>query len=114
MYAEAGIPLEICPISNQLLGYTPDLREHPAVTLIREGVRISINPDDPAIFQSNGVTCDWVVAVLAWDLTLADVKRLILNSIEDAAMTDGEKLDLLRRWQTEWDAFIAGVPAAFS
>ena len=69
-------------------------------------MRISINPDDPAIFQSNGVTYDWVVAVLAWDLTLADVKRLILNSIEDAAMTDEEKLDLLRRWETQWEGFI--------
>jgi len=106
LYAEEGLPLEICPISNQILGYVPDLRDHPAVTLMRSGVRISINPDDPAMFQSNGVTADWMAAVLAWDLTLADLKQLILNSIEDAAMTNDERTDLMDRWQTEWDRFI--------
>ncbi|MBN2587302.1 MAG: hypothetical protein JXR55_08410, partial [Candidatus Fermentibacteraceae bacterium] len=106
MYAEAGIPLEICPVSNQVLGYVADLRDHPAVPLMRSGVRISINPDDPAMFGYTGVTHDWVVATLAWDLTLGDIKRLIINSIEDAAMTDAEKAELMARWQAEWDAFI--------
>ena len=106
MYASEGIPLEICPISNQVLGYVPDLRNHPAVPLMRSGIRISINPDDPAIFGSGGVTCDFVVAVLAWDLSLADVKRLIMNSIEDAAMTEEENAELMYSWQLRWDEFI--------
>ncbi len=106
MYAAEGIPLEICPISNQVLGYVPDLRNHPAVPLMRSGIRISINPDDPAIFGSNGVTCDFVVAVLAWDLSLADVKGLIMNSIEDAAMTEEEKAELMESWELRWDEFI--------
>ncbi|NOQ21371.1 MAG: hypothetical protein GQ565_01800 [Candidatus Aegiribacteria sp.] len=107
MYAEEGIPLEICPISNQILGYTPDLRNHPAVPLMRNGVRISINPDDPAMFGYTGVTFDFTVAVLAWDLSLSDVKRLIMNSIEDAAMTDSEEDELMSLWQGKWDEFIS-------
>lgn len=109
MYAEKGIPLEICPVSNQVLGYVPDLRDHPAVPLMRSGVRISINPDDPAMFGYTGVTFDFIVAVLAWDLSLSDVKRLIMNSIEDAAMTDPEKDELMNLWQTEWDEFISST-----
>ncbi len=107
MYAEEGIPLEICPVSNQILGYVPDLRNHPAVPLMRNGVRISISPDDPAMFGYTGVTFDFTVAVLAWDLSLSDVKRLIMNSIEDAAMTDSEKDELMSLWQNEWDEFIS-------
>ncbi len=106
MYASEGIPLEICPISNQVLGYVPDLRNHPAILLMRSGIRISINPDDPAIFGSGGVTCDFVVAVLAWDLSLADLKCLIMNSIEDAAMTEEEKAELMDSWEIRWDEFI--------
>lgn len=106
LYATEGIPLEICPVSNQILGYVPDLRNHPAVPLMRSGVRISINPDDPAMFGSGGVTCDFVVAVLAWDLTLADLKRLIMNSIEDAAMSDQERAELMDSWLVRWDEFV--------
>jgi len=106
MYASEGIHLEICPISNQVLGYVPDLRNHPAILLMRSGIRISINPDDPAIFGSGGVTCDFVVAVLAWDLSLADLKCLIMNSIEDAAMTEEEKAELMDSWEIRWDDFI--------
>lgn len=109
MYAQAGIPLEICPISNQILGYVADLRNHPAVPLMRSGVRISINPDDPAMFGYTGVTHDWIVATLAWDLTLGDMKRLIIHSMEDAAMTEDEKDELMARWQLSWDAFIESV-----
>ena len=109
LYAEEGIPLEICPISNQILGYVTDLRDHPAVTLMRSGVRISLNPDDPAIFGYTGVTHDWTAAVLAWDLSLSEVKRLIVNSIEDAGMTDDEKDELMTVWQTEWDEFILRI-----
>lgn len=109
MYAEEGIPLEICPVSNQILGYVPDLRNHPAVPLMRNGVRISINPDDPAMFGYTGVTFDFTVAVLAWDLSLSDVKGLIMNSIEDAAMTDSEEAELMNLWQDEWDEFISST-----
>ncbi len=73
---------------------------------MRSGVRISINPDDPAMFGSGGVTCDFVVAVLAWDLTLADLKRLIMNSIEDAAMSDQERAELMDSWLVRWDEFV--------
>ena len=109
MYAEEGIPLEICPVSNQILGYVPDLRNHPAVPLMRSGVRISINPDDPAMFGYTGVTIDFTVAVLAWDLSLSDLKRLIMNSIEDAAMTDSEAAELMSLWRIEWDEFISFI-----
>jgi adenosine deaminase CECR1 len=114
MYAERGTPLEICPVSNQVLGYVSDLRDHPAVTLMRSGVRISLNPDDPAMFGYTGVTHDFMVATLAWDLSLGDVKRIIMNSIEDAAMTDAEKAELMALWETEWNIFIDEVVSSIS
>jgi len=36
------------------------------------------------------------------------VKRLVMNSIEDAAMTDSEKAELMFLWETEWNIFIDG------
>lgn len=43
---EKAICVECCPVSNRVLGYTPDLRCHPVRGLLAQGVKVSINPDD--------------------------------------------------------------------
>ncbi len=37
---ERGIAIEVCPISNQVLGYVADLRNHPAVHYINSGLPV--------------------------------------------------------------------------
>lgn len=51
--AERKICLEICPTSNWLTGAVSSLEAHPALQILRAGVPVSINTDDPAVF---GVT----------------------------------------------------------
>jgi adenosine deaminase len=50
--AERGIPLEVCATSNVFLGVAPTLAEHPFDRLHRAGVRLSINSDDPPMFNT--------------------------------------------------------------
>lgn len=45
-----GICLEMCPTSNWLTRAVPSLAEHPIAQLLRAGVPVSINTDDPTIF----------------------------------------------------------------
>lgn len=71
---ENNICIECCPISNKLLGYTHDMRTHPARTLLANGVKVSINPDDHGFFCSPGVTLDYLIVYLAWGLNLSDMK----------------------------------------
>jgi adenosine deaminase len=47
------IPLDICPSSNIALGLVPDLRQHPIERLRRHGVRVSVNTDDPVLFDTS-------------------------------------------------------------
>lgn len=42
---EAGIPLEVCPTSNVLLGLVPSLAEHPLPRLLAAGLTVTINTD---------------------------------------------------------------------
>ena len=44
------IPLELCPTSNWLTRAVPALEAHPFVGLMNEGVRVTINADDPGVF----------------------------------------------------------------
>lgn len=103
---EREIALEVCPISNQVLGYVSDLRLHPAATLINAGVPITLSSDDPGLFQYQGVTHDYWMATIAWNLGLAQLKWLAQNSLQYAALPDDEKQQKLNAWRAQWDTFI--------
>jgi adenosine deaminase len=45
-----NITLEICPTSNWLTQCAPTIEQHPVVRILREGVPVSINTDDPGVF----------------------------------------------------------------
>lgn len=48
-----GIPLEVCPTSNVLTNAFTAVREHSIVRLRDAGVPITINTDDPGVFDFN-------------------------------------------------------------
>jgi len=69
-FHSAELPIEICPISNQLLQYVPNLRTHLGQLYLSCGIPCSLGPDDPAIFGYQGVTYDFWEACVAWNLGL--------------------------------------------
>ncbi|KAK2193588.1 hypothetical protein NP493_11g04015 [Ridgeia piscesae] len=81
------VAIETCPTSNHLLGYIPDLRNHPAVHYIRSGIPVVLASDDPGSFGYDHVTVDWYQAFMAWGLRLADLKLLALNSLRHSGMS---------------------------
>ncbi len=50
--AAADIPLEVCPTSNVCTRSVPSLEQHPLATLVANGVSLSINSDDPPMFDT--------------------------------------------------------------
>lgn len=51
--ARRGVFLEICPTSNVLTNAVRSLSEHPLRRLREAGIKVSINTDDPGIFDFN-------------------------------------------------------------
>ena len=47
---ETQTVLELCPTSNWLTGAVPVKEKHPLAQLLRNGVRVTINSDDPGVF----------------------------------------------------------------
>jgi adenosine deaminase len=48
--ARAATTLTVCPLSNLKLGVVADLRHHPLPRMLRQGLRATVNSDDPAYF----------------------------------------------------------------
>ncbi len=111
-----ALALEICPISNQMLRYTPDLRLHPAITLLHRGVQCVLANDDPQIFGNTGLTYDFISAFYAWDFDLWQIKQLIVNSLVYSAIprnnniTEADPYDdilmALNRFNVLWHLFL--------
>jgi adenosine deaminase CECR1 len=105
----AAIALEVCPISNQSLQLTPDLRLHPAAGYLNRGVQCVLASDDPLVFGNDGLTYDFWEAFMSWNLGLHALKKLARNSLEYGSMSCDEKVAAIARWSRRWDAWIASV-----
>jgi len=101
-----GICLEVCPISNFVLAYTLDLRNHPARALINQGLNISLNSDDPGFYGYSGVSLDYAFALLSWELGVADLKQLALNGINFSSLDAETKVAHLEKFEEDWNTFI--------
>jgi len=91
------VPLTVCPLSNVRLKGVTDLRVHPLAGLLRQGVKVTVNSDDPAYF--GGYLADNVEAVReALGLTDDEVRTLALNSIEASFAPPEVKAELAATW----------------
>lgn len=96
--------LEICPISNQLLMYYPDLRCHPALALMRQGVQCIICNDDPQMFGNGGLSYDFWMAYIGFGIDLLDIKRLVFNA--HFAKSGYKKTTADEEFKKQWDNFV--------
>ena len=104
---EQDICLEVCPISNFVLGYTLDLRCHPARFLLNQGVQMSINSDDPGFWDYDNLTLDFAYVFIAWELTLSDLKKLVWNGVKYSSVTEEEKESLYKKLEGDWNTFVS-------
>ena len=105
-----NIVLEINPVSNQTLKQTRDLRIHPCIGYHNEGIKCTINNDDPTLYNTKGVNYDFLVVAAAMEFDLLDFKCFGLNSIDGAQLSNEMrnyyKINFLREWNNFLDYFI--------
>lgn len=97
---ENGIGLTSCPVSNRFV--TGDMKAKEVKELLHQGVKMTINSDDPAYFQSY-ISNDLIEVAKAADLTRDDVIQLVKNAFEIAWISDDEK----QAYLNEVDAFVS-------
>lgn len=112
---QARLPmLEICPISNQLLRYFPDLRTHTAYQLMKSGVMCVLGNDDPLMFGNPGLSYDFWMAYVGMGLDFSSIKQLVFNSLMPLNKYGEETPAYLARFEEKWNAFVSKAYSALS
>jgi len=68
------IVLEVCPSSNVCLGVYPSMDDHPLHELVRRGLAVTINSDDPALFGTT-MTHELEIAVSVLGMSTDEIRE---------------------------------------
>jgi len=105
LYKDLKIHVELCPLSNYILNYVDHIRNHPGKIFLKKGLRVSINSDDPYSFGYSYVTYDWLFVIMYWDLTLEQIKKMAVYSIEDSSLSLDNKKIYLTNFENKWNVW---------
>jgi aminodeoxyfutalosine deaminase len=78
--AEQHMPLEICPTSNIRLGVYPDLAAHPLRRLYDAGVPVTINSDDPPLFNTT-LNDEAKLLAIPFNFDINAINEILLNGV---------------------------------
>ncbi len=102
--AKTQMPLTVCPLSNLKLCVVDDLSKHNLARMLRAGLCITINSDDPAYFGGY-MNANFIASADALDLSRAELVQLAKNGF-CASFAPAERKQL---WLEELDAYAAST-----
>ena len=124
IYKQKKILVELCPLSNSLLGFVPDAEKHPGATLLQKDVLVSINTDNRGLLNYDYVSYDWLDLVLFSDLSnkksraatkdvYTNLIKIAWDSINSASSIPRINDEIRERWVAAYEAF-SGNPSLFA
>lgn len=100
--ADSGMVLEVSPTSNVRLGVVPDYDGHPFRSLHDAGVQVTVNSDDPPMFDTT-LTNEYLVLAEHFGFDIDDLAALSLRAVDAAFLPDAERAMLRGRFEDELD-----------
>lgn len=92
--AERQIPVEICITSNLRTGVCKTVAEHPVKSYFDQGVMVTLNTDDPALFRTS-LAREYQLAQDTFGFSDEHLRELARNSFEASFLPADKKLELL-------------------
>lgn len=87
------VTLEVNPTSNVCLKVYRSIDQHPFIHLLRMGLNVTVNSDDPPLFNTS-LTEEFEKLVDAFDLTHTDLQSLSLNAVRSSFLPAAERRTL--------------------
>ena len=97
---DARTPLEVCPTSNLCLGLAPELAAHPFDRLRRAGLELSVNTDDPALFDTDLPT-EYLRLAETFGYSASDLAGLALAAVRHSFLPTDDKQQLESSFRAE-------------
>lgn len=91
-----NIPLTVCPLSNVCLCVFDSMTEHNILELLEEGVKVTVNSDDPSYFRGF-LNENYMALHEALNLTKPQALVLAKNSFEASFLTADQKAQYLQK-----------------
>ncbi len=90
------IPLTVCPLSNVKLCVFDKLENHNLKKMLKRGLKVMVNSDDPAYFGGY-LNKNLTLVQSALNLSMEEVKTLIINSFESSFLDDIKKKEWINK-----------------
>jgi adenosine deaminase/aminodeoxyfutalosine deaminase len=95
--AQRQVPVEICLTSNVLTGACPRLEDHPVRQYFDQGLMLTLNTDDPAMFRTS-LCREYAITQKTFGFTEEHLRELARNSFEASFLPAERKVELLDRF----------------
>ncbi len=95
------IPLEVCPTSNLRLGVYPSYQEHPLRWLWEQGLYVTVNSDDPPMFNTDLVS-EYQAVADAMGFSAPELEQLSLGALWASFLPGHRKAELEQAFLSEF------------
>ncbi|WP_038172857.1 adenosine deaminase [Vibrio pacinii] len=99
---QSQMPLTVCPLSNTKLKVFATMSEHNIVELLRRGLCVTINSDDPAYFGGY-MTDNFIAVAESHAISQQELAQFTRNAINASFINDIEK----SRLHSQLESFLA-------
>jgi adenosine deaminase len=83
----------MCPLSNVRTGVVDKLSNHPIREYVQQGVKVTVNTDDPKMFDTS-LAQEYRLLERECGFTKAEICRLILAAIDSSWLPEQGKREL--------------------
>lgn len=98
--AENEIALELCPMSNVRTGIVNSIMEHPIRKYFERGLIISVNTDDPKMFNTS-LSEEYRLLVQNCGFSKQEICKIILLGIRSSWLSEEKKNSLVKKFEQE-------------
>ena len=95
-----AVALDVCLTSNLKTRAWAPISDNPFGLLYKRGVPVTLNTDDPGLFQTSLIS-EYLKAARFFEMSREDIHRIVLQGVRSSFLPHGEKMKLMQQFQDE-------------